>query len=72
MFYLQKPIVAAKDVTIEGTVAMVRQANNPRLYNVQVSQSLSRGDCIACRALSLCFSSSSGRCDGAPPLHMDS
>lgn len=37
MFYLEQPVVAAKDTTIEGTVAMVRQADNPRLYNVKVS-----------------------------------
>ena len=37
VFYLKEPIVAANDTSIEGTVAMVRQANNPRLYNVKVS-----------------------------------
>lgn len=38
VFYLQQPLVAAKDATVKGTVAMVRQASNPRLYNVKVSR----------------------------------
>lgn len=42
VFYLQQPILAANDTTIEGTVAMVRQADNPRLYNVKVGQSETR------------------------------
>ncbi|CAN0109972.1 unnamed protein product [Ectocarpus sp. 6 AP-2014] len=41
VFYLQEPVVAAEDATVEGTVSMVRQANNPRLYNVKVEHRLS-------------------------------
>ncbi|CAM9377230.1 unnamed protein product [Scytosiphon promiscuus] len=41
VFYLEKPVIAARDATVEGTVAMVRQANNPRLYNVKVEHRLS-------------------------------
>ena len=53
VFYLQKPIAAAVDVSIEGSLAMMRQPRNPRLYNVKVRRSqLKRG----CRmAACVCF-----------------
>ncbi|CAM9397452.1 unnamed protein product [Ectocarpus sp. 8 AP-2014] len=43
VFYLQEPVVATEDATVEGTVSMVRQANNPRLYNVEHRLSFASG-----------------------------
>lgn len=47
VFYLQEPVVAAEDATVEGTVSMVRQANNPRLYNVKASRTRESGASLA-------------------------
>lgn len=47
MFYLEKPIIAARDATVEGTVTMVRQANNPRLYNVKVGELIHKSWIVA-------------------------
>lgn len=37
MFYLLEPLDLNAGDRLEGTVAMTRQADNPRLYDVEVS-----------------------------------
>lgn len=44
VFYLMEPVDCHSDASITGSVAMVRQGQNQRLYNVPFSYKLDNGE----------------------------